>query len=346
MNKRINYLDYLKVMLIVLVIFHHAADTYDPESAWVYKPSNPEEMMPWIWHILSVDAAFLMGLFFLISGYFVPISYDRQGFKTFVMKKFLRLGVPLIVMTTLLSVLSGKLEIGHLWFLESLLLFCLLYAFVRLLLQVTNRKLRVGNELSEKAPTLTVWFIVALVMGVGCYLIRQVSPQNNWIWILGFIHIEPAHYLQYIMMFVLGIWAYRCQWLIKMKNKTGLMALLIGIALVLGNCLRNGGPWTQFVSQWFGFYESLLCVFISFGLLWLFREYANGENKFWKWCAQQAYGTYIFHPFFLLIIQQATDLVVLPGIEKLFLIGTITTIVSFLFTRLVRLIPGVRKSLG
>ncbi len=210
MNKRLNYLDYLKVMLIVLVIFHHAADTYDPESAWVYKPSNPEEMMPWIWHVLSVDAAFLMGLFFLISGYFVPISYDRQGFKTFVWKKFLRLGVPLIVMAGLLSVLSGKLEIGHLWFLESLLLFCLLYALGRLLLKRTNREPGIRNGKSCMAPTITVWLIVALIMGIGSCLLRQISPQNNWIWIFGIIHIEPTHYLQSIMMFALGIVAYRC----------------------------------------------------------------------------------------------------------------------------------------
>ncbi|MCR4852928.1 MAG: acyltransferase family protein [Prevotella sp.] len=345
MKNRLNYLDYLKVTLIVFVIFHHAANAYSPESSWVYKPSNPAEMMPWIWHVLSVNAAFLMGLFFLISGYFVPISYDRQGFKTFVWKKFVRLGIPLIVMATLLSVLSGKLEIGHLWFLESLLLFCLLYALGRLLLEVTNRKLSVGSVQGGKAPTLVAWLIVALVMGVGGYLIRKVSPQDNWIWILGIVHIEPAHYLQYVMMFALGVWACRCQWLTKMKNTTGAMALLIAIVLIIGNFLRGDGPWNNFVYHWFGIYESLLCVFISFGLLWLFREYANGESKFLKWYSRQAYGAYIFHPFFLLVVQQATDPIVLPGIVKLLLIGLATTILSFLFTRLVRLIPGVKKTL-
>ncbi len=346
MQTRVNYLDYLKVMLITLVIFHHVADTYDPESSWVYKPSNPEEMMPWIWHFLSVNAGFMMGLFFLISGYFVPISYDRQGFKAFVQKKFIRLGIPLIVMTALLSVLSGKLEIGHLWFVESLLLFCLLYAFGRVLLKATLREPKVGSDQSSKTPTLTVLLIVALVMGAGSYLIRQVSPQNNWIWLFGIIHIEPAHYLQYVMMFALGILACRCQWLTKMKNSTGATALLIATALVIGNFLRGDGPWNNFVYHWFGFYESLLCIFISFGLLWLFREYANRENRFWKWCSRQSYGAYIFHPFFLLIIQQATDQVLLPGIVKLFLIGITTTILAYIFTFLIRLIPGVKKCLG
>ncbi len=67
MNQRLYSLDYLKVMLVTLVIFHHAANAYSPESTWVYKPSHAEEMMPWIWHVRSVNAAFLMGLSFLIS---------------------------------------------------------------------------------------------------------------------------------------------------------------------------------------------------------------------------------------------------------------------------------------
>ena len=69
--KRLNYLDTLKIVLTLLVVFHHAAEPYYPDSAWPYKPSNTDEMMPWIWHFLSVNAAFFMGLFFLIAGYFV-----------------------------------------------------------------------------------------------------------------------------------------------------------------------------------------------------------------------------------------------------------------------------------
>ena len=77
--KRLYYLDYLKVALTVLVVFHHAAIPYSPGREWAYTTSHPEEMMPWIWHFLSTNASFFMGLFFLISGYFVPRSFDSQG---------------------------------------------------------------------------------------------------------------------------------------------------------------------------------------------------------------------------------------------------------------------------
>ena len=334
--KRLYYLDYLKVALTVLVVFHHAALPYSPGSEWAYTTSHPEEMMPWMWHFLSTNASYFMGLFFLIAGYFVPRSFDRQGTVTFIQKKLMRLGIPLVIITTLLTLLTGQLEVGHLWYVESLLLFCLVYALVRQFIQPVKAHYNLS---------LVGLLAVALVMGVGGYLIRQVSPQDNWIWVLGVIHIEPAHYLQYVMMFILGILAYRFQWLSEIKNTTGYIALLIGVALVVGNLLRDDGAWNLFVYQWFGIYESLLCVFLSFGLLWLFSKYAHRSNRFLDWCAQQAYGAYIVHLFILLFVQNATDQIVLPGIVKFFLIATIASILSFLFTYLLRLIPGVKRVL-
>ena len=148
-----------------------------------------------------------MGLYFLISGYFVPRSFDKQGAKQFVHKKLLRLGVPLLFMGGIISILSGKPEIGHMWFIESLLVFCLVYAVIR------HWVSPIEKECSSK-PTIIRLLIVALLMGIGSYFIRQVSPQDHWIWPFGIIPLpmEPAHYLQYVMMFVLGILVYRFQY--------------------------------------------------------------------------------------------------------------------------------------
>ena len=221
--RRLFYLDNLKVCLTVLVIFHHAGQAYGDGGGWAYTPSNPAEVMPWIWHFFSVNAAFFMGLFFLISGYFVPASYDRQGVKQFVRNKLIRLGLPLLLMGALLSVLSGKLEIGHMWFVESLLMFCLLYALIR---QFSKH---VVCQCSSR-PTIIGLLIFGGIMGIGCYLIRLVSPQDDWIWPFGFIPfpMEPAHYLQYVMMFVVGILARRFKWLENMSNTTGSLSLAIG----------------------------------------------------------------------------------------------------------------------
>ena len=341
MNKeRLYYFDNLKVCLTVLVIFHHAGQAYGDGGGWAYTPSNPAEVMPWIWHFFSVNAAFFMGLFFLISGYFVPASYDKQGASVFVQKKLMRLGIPLLVMGGLLSVLSGKLEIGHMWYVESLLVFCLLYALTRKFYHPTT-----GSCSSR--PTIIGLLIFGGIMGIGSYLIRLVSPQDHWIWPFGIIPLpmEPAHYLQYVMMFVVGILASRFHWLEKINNITGVLSLVIGCLLVLGIYLRDGGEWNDFVAQWFGIYESLLCVFICFGLLWLFREYGNWHSKFWQWCAAQAYGAYIVHLLLMLVLQHAVDGIWMGAFGKFMFIGVVITIASFVFIWLLRMIPGVKKVL-
>ena len=168
------YLDNLKVFLTVLVIFHHAGQAYGTGGGWAYTPSNSAEFMPWIWHFFSTNASFFMGLYFLISGYFVPKSYDRNGGKVFVRKKLVRLGIPLVVMGGLLSLLAGKFETGHMWFVESLLVFCLVYALIRRFVPALK---------SCRVQRLPLWALpaIGLVMGIGSYFIRQVSPQDHWI---------------------------------------------------------------------------------------------------------------------------------------------------------------------
>ena len=233
------FLDNLKVLLTVLVVFHHSAQAYC-DCNWAYKPSNPQEYIDGLWHFLSTNAAFFMGLFFFISGYFVPRSYDKQGFGRFLGKKVLRLLVPMAAMTAFLSLATGIFETGHTWFLGSLFFFCLVYALLRLVLKP-------APEGCLSRPTIVGMLIAAIVMGVGSYFIREVSPQDNWIRILWILNIEPAHYLQYILMFALGVLAGRFGWFEKMTRGTGLTALLIGVALCLGNYARTDGAWSYFV---------------------------------------------------------------------------------------------------
>ena len=332
---RLNYLDNLKVVLTFLVIFHHAGQAYGDGGEWGYTPSNPAEVMPWIWHFFSTNAAFFMGLYFFISGYFIPGSYDRQGFGTFVRKKILRLGVPLLLMGGLLTSATGKVEIAHMWFVESLLIFSFFYAVVR-------KRCPAISKDCDSRPTLTGLFIAALVMGIGSFFIRQVSPQDNWISLSLWI-FEPAHYLQYVMMFVLGILAYRFCWLDKMTNTTGVVSLVIGGLLAIGNYVRQDGAWNDFVWQWFGIYESLMCVFISFGLLWLFRDKINMCNKTLSWLSAQSYGAYIVHLPLMICIQNMFDGVWMGAFGKFMFIGVVTTLLSFTLTWLLRLLPGVKR---
>lgn len=339
MNKRLYYLDNLKVFLTALVVFHHANIPFSHAGDWGYSPSNPAEFIPNLWHFNSINATFFMGLFFFISGFFVPGSYDRQGGKTFCLKKLLRLGIPLLLVTMIISSVDHCLSFAHVWFVESLLIFSLLYALVRQFAKPIDSK----NAKSR----LTILAIVAFatVLGLLQLLIRGASNQDNWIMFLGFIRMEPAHYLQYTSLFVLGILAYRLGWLEKLKNSIGIGAVIVSILFCIGDLLRGENAWGGFVWHWFGMYEAFMCVSICIALIWIFREFGNWSGSFWKWCSAQTYGAYIFHLFVLLSIEYAMDNVAMPVFLKFILEGSLATVFSFVITWLFRLIPGVKKVL-
>ena len=113
---------------------------------------------------------------------------------------------------------------------------------------------------------------LALLMGVGSHLIRQFSPQDHWIWLLGVIHMEPAHYLQYILMFTYGIILTRSKGLQRLTNRTGMIALAIGVGFVLINTFRTGTVHSV-IESYFGLFESFLCLFLSIGLLATFGSF-------------------------------------------------------------------------
>lgn len=333
--KRQYYLDNLKIFLTILVVFHHAGQGFLAESYWPWHPADESMYMPWIWHFFSTNAAFFMSLFFFIAGYFVPSSYDRQGYAKFVRKKLLHLGVPCIVFTAIMSVMVGHFEVAHMWFVESLFVFSFLYSLFRVLWKPSEPTC----DFRLSIPMLTG---ISIVMGIVVSIIRQFYAQDYWI-NLYILNFEPARYFEYVVMFILGLLCCRFKALDTLRNSTGLVFLILGLILACGNYLRADGPWGSFVSRCFGFYESFMCISLSFGLIWLFRDYFNNSNRFLSWLSPLTFGVYLIHLPLMIIFEFAVDSVVMDAFGKFLFIGTVSTIGSFVIVWLLRHIPGVRN---
>ena len=94
-KKRLYYLDNLKVFLIILVIIHHVGQAYGSTGvSWFY--SCPGDRVEPLWLFFLFNASFAMGLFFFISGYFFPGSFDRHGGRKFINDKLTRFAIPLV----------------------------------------------------------------------------------------------------------------------------------------------------------------------------------------------------------------------------------------------------------
>jgi fucose 4-O-acetylase-like acetyltransferase len=156
-SARLFFMDNLRVALTLLVVVHHTAGTYISSTPWYFHDvPQPEDRLAklLLLGLLMIDQAYFMSLFFLISSYFVPGSYDRKGARSFLWDRTVRLGVPLLAFFFVLGPLAmlpaymyvnsvaaegEKLPfdalfssgVGPLWFVQALLFFSVFYALWR-----------------------------------------------------------------------------------------------------------------------------------------------------------------------------------------------------------------------
>ena len=109
---RLIFLDNLKIFFVILVIFTHVMVTYGGRGSWYYfatlNETFPVDIIATItlYMIAGIAAIFLpsiMGLFFLMGGYFTPKSLERRGVSSFWKERILRLGIPVLLYVVLIN---------------------------------------------------------------------------------------------------------------------------------------------------------------------------------------------------------------------------------------------------
>ena len=360
---RNTYLDNLKLFLTVLVIAHHVSQAYGPTGgAWVY--TDPGNSVMWLRNFMAVNATFFMGLFFLISGYFIPRSFEGRTTGTFILQKLKRLMIPVLFILAVVVpayfylamtfrkantddfftfyvktyIGDGLLSYEHGWYMVHLFLYSIVYALVMLLTK--KREL----PFFKRINLLHILGLGALIGGIS-YLVRMISPVDTWIDVFGFIGMEPAHLPQYVLLFTFGIISYRKGFFDSISKRTGLISLYLGLIMAVIIYMSNLPPMSVIMpsiwSMW-AIYESIMSVFLCFGLLVLFRDYGHRTNPVLRKLAQNAFGAYVIHNFFVVFFQISLDTASVNGTVK-FLAATMLSIlcsfgVSILFTEIIGMI--------
>ena len=297
----------------------------------------------------AVNAAFFMGLFFLIGGYVLPGAVDRRGTAGVLRDRLLRLGVPLLFFglavfgpITYLEYQEeggtrpfwgffvaeylggGRLELGHLWFVAHLLLYSLGYGLWR-------RFRADGDAARVLLPTHRAILLYALALAGVTFLVRIRYPIDQWERIAGIVPAEVAHLPQYLSLFVLGLAAARGDWLRRLPTAIGLVWLRIGLAAAalryayalargegLPRLLADGGAdWRSLI--WSG-WEAVICVGLCVGLLVLARERLANPGRALRRLSANAYGIYVLHIWVLVPLQFALVGVALPPLAKFALV--------------------------
>jgi glucan biosynthesis protein C len=378
---RLLYIDNMRVLLISLVIVGHMAITYGaPMGVWYYREQGevgPVFAIATIF-LLGIGASFLLGLFYLIAGYFTPRPYDRKGAKRFIVERLVRLGIPLIFyalvinpLVTYWAAVAGGYDgpfpeyvsthlatlrdasIGPLWFVEALLVFSIVYALVRL--WFGSHKHSSKSQLSVPVPGNGSITLFALGLGLVTFVVRIWAPFGWW-WEP--IHQEPAHLPQYIALFSAGILAYRHNWFAEISKTQARSWGWIALALVPGfpvlaiaaGALRGefdpavaGG--LTWLSLAYSVWEAFIGVALVIAVLAWFRDRFDHQSKLVQAMSTAAYAVYVLHPLIIVPLALILRNVSLSLEVKFILFAPLAVAVCFLAGYLIRMIPGIRNVL-
>ena len=313
---RLHYLDHLRAALTALVVLHHVAIAYSNIPAWYYIDPADDASSTLMDVFVVINQAFFMGLFFLVSGFFTPGSHDRRGGRGFLAGRLIRLGVPLLLYLLLvrpvvylwiyLTASAGTpywrfyletLEPGPMWFVETLLVFVLVYALLR---RVRPVRAAAGPSAPLPGPLAAAGFTALLA--AAAYLWRIAVPSGTTWEATGLP--TPAFLPQYVLMFAAGAVAYRKGWLDTVPRWAGwggaAAALLMAPAYVL---LLDAAGETAAPGSWptlvLAAVESVLAVGAVLALLALFRRRFNRRSAFGTFLSDHAFAVFFLHPLAL-----------------------------------------------
>ncbi len=382
-DRRLWYIEHLRVLLVTLVVLHHVGQAYG--GAWWYYDDISRER--WLGPFFVVNRSFFMSLFFMVSGYFMPASFDRKGSRRFLIDRLRRLGIPLAVFFfVMIPVMmyahyvyfrpygtpsfgwyyihiyfgaadkppdwSGPswpdLQFAHLWFVQHLLLAAIGYAVWRWL-----RGGPVDPQRTPKPPPRT-WKIVAFAgcLSIVTFVVRIGSPIDQWTALLGFIQVAFADVPRDLSFFLIGVAAYRYDWFQRISARAGrnwlvvaaaCAALLWALALNDIPCFAGGG--TNPLGLIYTTWEAVFCCGACIGLTVLFREKLNAEDFVARTLGPCTYGVYLFHVPILVPMQYAVGPLAVPAIVKFAIVSALSLPASFVFVHYVRKLPGVRRVL-
>ncbi|MEV4530899.1 acyltransferase [Streptosporangium sp. NPDC049304] len=369
---RLLHVDNLRTALMALVVVHHSVIAYSNVPRWYYIEPPTDSSGTLLDILLVLNQAFFMGAFFLVSGLFVPGSYDRRGTWRFLKERLLRLGVPLLLWLLVLrplvtvgrytaardAALQRGSELpywefylrsftpGPMWFVEVLLVFSVLYVLWR---HLTGEERRASEPAPATGRAPGAVAIVGFTVGLALvtYLWRIVVPMG--ISVLGLP--SPAYLPQYVALFVVGLVAARRGWLEGLSRTAGragfAVAAVAAVVLVLclifagEGILGHGTPASLIAATC----ESVLAVGVILGLLVLFRERLGHQGRRRRFLSAHAYAVYVIHPVVLVALGHALRDVQAPAVAKAALLTALALPLCWATAYLVRALPGARKVL-
>lgn len=375
---RLLFIDNLRWSAISMVVVIHAAVTYSGIGDW-YVRDRVHTSRPVVIALAtyqSLQHAVAMGLLFGIAGYFASGALQRHGIRGFLHERAYRLGLPLLLYVFVIGPLteyyiartwhavpprsfseewvthlaSGRIFSGSgpLWFCLVLLTFSLAFA---LLERVRPRRPDAPRTAPSRPAAIAAF---AIAMAGVTFALGVAAPHAGTV-----LNVVVHDLPQYPLMFGAGVLAQRNDWLARFPRRYGpvgaLGGLLVGLLwwfaiLELGGAFR--GQLALYEGGWhwqagaMDLWRSCTCTALGIGLVTLYRDHFDRQNRLAKFLTANAFGVYVFHPPILIAITEALRAVPADTLVKFAIASAAALAATFLFVGFVaRRTPLIRRVL-
>ena len=321
-SQRFYDLDALRAVAMFLGIVLHASVFLLPEMLplWpIYDDAakgDPTYML-----VIETIHGFRMPVFFLLSGYFSALLWQRRGLRELGMQRLKRVGIPLAVACFtvlplsiwLLAAAGGYREpydfpfwalpllwlfsLGHLWFLWYLLLMAGAFLLA----------VRLGLQFRHLAGW---WLVIPISMAVSLLMVEPIYGADNPMGIIP----NPTIIIYYACFFLFGVFFYQRGFTVRRWWAVALLpaaaAFYAGFPLlgqylapfevaVVGldseGAVPNAFMFKNPLTLASALIESVCAWLMCFGLMGLFRWAASRESFTVRYFSDASYWMYLAH---------------------------------------------------
>ncbi|MGL1934826.1 MAG: acyltransferase [Fibrobacterales bacterium] len=308
-SNRLLEFDILRALLIICVVAIHSMASYHGKWGVALEPSSIMKVVDtWL-------SGFTMHLFFVVSGYFAGYSIKKYSASKNMLLRFKRLLVPSFIgmatyqLISMLFVFATENEgsffesiqlfhwkyylffggwIGHLWYVNVLFLYYLLFVFIK-------RKENLFSRISRYQNLFYVMTIALFLIVVAFFLSKLYKEFVPYNYLFSFV--SPTNLMKYLPFFFLGMVFENNQKLFQRNtsNKIVLMSFCIYTTFVFGeSILRTKSVVFQSIFDYS--YEGVYSVFalaMVYPILSLARYIKmNGVIEI---LSKDSFAIYLFH---------------------------------------------------
>jgi glucan biosynthesis protein C len=353
---QILYINNLRTLLITLILMLHIAITYGASGSWYYYEHTGDVLSAVLLTLFnSVVQAFVLGFFFMISGYFTPGSFTRKGARTYLKDRFIRLGIPLVIyffvinplIVYALYVRSMGYSVpfldffgtGPLWFVQALLIFCCGYTLWKLFFPGQAHEVK-------QPPKSRELLLFVLMLSLANFIVRIWWPIGE-----SFSNLQFGFFPGYVSLFIIGVIAYNNKWFDTFSDSVGMRwfklavpaILLFPVIGIMGGALEDITPFiggVHWQSLFYSTWEAFVGTGLITGIFVVFRRKYNTQTSFTKSLSDNAYTVFIIHAPVIVAVSYAMRNVQIFPLLKFALVSFLAVSLCFLLSHfVVRRIP-------